>query len=64
MHDMNLLEELCDVLQHTSLCGLGQTASNPVLSTIRFFRDEYIAHIKDKTCPAGVCEIKQAVTSK
>ncbi len=55
MHELQLLEELCDVVKHTSLCGLGQTAANPVFSTIRFFRDEYIAHIKDKTCPAGTC---------
>ncbi len=58
MHDMELLEELCDVVRNTSLCGLGQTAANPVLSTIRFFRDEYLAHIKDKKCPAGVCVIE------
>ncbi|MGM0737956.1 MAG: complex I 51 kDa subunit family protein, partial [Bacteroidota bacterium] len=58
MHDMELLEELCDVVRNTSLCGLGQTAANPVLSTIRFFRDEYLAHIKDRTCPAGVCTIE------
>lgn len=65
MHDLQLLEELCDVVKHTSLCGLGQTAANPVFSTIRFFRDEYIAHIKDKTCPAGTCIMvndKEAVT--
>lgn len=55
MHDLQLLEELCDVVKNTSLCGLGQTAANPVLSTIRFFRDEYIAHIKEKTCPAQTC---------
>ena len=58
MHDMQLLEELCDVLKHTSLCGLGQTSANPVLSTIRFFRDEYTAHIRDKKCPAGVCTME------
>lgn len=55
MHDLQLLEELCDIVKHTSLCGLGQTVPNPVLSTIRFFRDEYIAHIKDKICPTGIC---------
>ncbi len=55
MLDLQLLEDLCDLVKHTSLCGLGQTAANPVFSTIRFFRDEYIAHIKDKTCPAGTC---------
>lgn len=59
MHDLQLLEELCEVLKNTSLCGLGQTSANPVLSTIRFFRDEYLAHIKDKTCPAGVCAIEK-----
>ncbi len=58
MYDMELLEELCDVVRNTSLCGLGQTAANPVLSTIRFFRDEYLAHINDKKCPAGVCAIE------
>ncbi|MBP3191777.1 NuoF family protein [Natronogracilivirga saccharolytica] len=58
MHDLQLLEELCDVLKHTSLCGLGQTSANPVLSTIRFFRDEYTAHIRDKKCPAGVCTME------
>jgi len=58
MHDMELLEELCDVVRNTSLCGLGQTAANPVLSTIRFFRDEYLAHINDKKCLAGVCVIE------
>ncbi len=58
MHDLQLLEECCDLLKHTSLCGLGQTSANPVLSTIRFFRDEYIAHIRDKTCPAGVCTME------
>jgi bidirectional [NiFe] hydrogenase diaphorase subunit len=64
MQDIQLLEELCDVVKNTSLCGLGQTAANPVLSTIRFFRDEYIAHIKDKRCPAGTCTMvnhKEAV---
>jgi len=53
--DLALLEELCDLVKHTSLCGLGQTAPNPVLSTLRYFKDEYVAHIKDKRCPAGVC---------
>jgi NADH-quinone oxidoreductase subunit F len=54
--DIELLEELGWVTTETSLCGLGQTASNPVLSTIRYFRGEYEAHIKDKRCPAGVCK--------
>ncbi len=53
--DIELLEELGEKIIETSLCGLGQTAPNPVLSTIRFFRDEYEAHINDKTCPAGRC---------
>jgi NADH:ubiquinone oxidoreductase subunit F (NADH-binding)/ferredoxin len=53
--DVELLEELGAVVQQTSLCGLGKSAPNPVLSTIRYFRDEYDAHIHDKKCPAGVC---------
>lgn len=56
MEDLEKLEELANFIQTNSLCGLGQTAPNPVLSTMRFFRDEYVAHIKDKTCPAGVCK--------
>ena len=54
--DIELLEELSEVVQDVSLCALGQTAPNPVLSTIRHFRDEYEAHIKQKRCPAGVCK--------
>lgn len=54
--DLALLEELCPMVRDTSLCGLGQTAPNPVFSTLRYFRDEYTAHIADKTCPAGVCQ--------
>jgi len=53
--DVELLEELGEAVKVTALCGLGKTAPNPVLSTIRYFRDEYDAHIKDKKCPAGVC---------
>ena len=53
--DIELLEELAHVVQDTTLCGLGQTAPNPLLSTIRYFRDEYEAHIKYKRCPAAVC---------
>ena len=56
MEDLDKLEELCYHLQSNSLCALGQTAPNPVLSTLRYFRDEYIAHIVDKKCPAGVCK--------
>ncbi len=56
MEDLDKLEELCYHLQSNSLCALGQTAPNPVLSTLRYFRNEYIAHIVDKKCPAGVCK--------
>lgn len=56
MEDLDRLEELANYIKSASLCGLGQTAPNPVLSTLRNFRDEYIAHIKDKKCPAGVCK--------
>jgi bidirectional [NiFe] hydrogenase diaphorase subunit len=59
MGDLELLEEKCDLVRNTSLCGLGQAAPNPVLSTLRYFRDEYTAHIREKTCPAGVCKINQ-----
>ena len=54
--DITLLEEYAETMKVASLCGLGQTAANPVLSTITYFRDEYEAHIKDKTCPAGQCK--------
>jgi len=54
--DIELLEEICEVAQDASLCALGQTAPNPVQSTIRYFRDEYKAHIDEKRCPAGVCK--------
>ncbi|MGN0532557.1 MAG: NADH-ubiquinone oxidoreductase-F iron-sulfur binding region domain-containing protein [Eubacterium sp.] len=53
--DIELLEELCYAIKDGALCGLGQTAPNPVLTTIKYFRNEYEAHIKDKTCPAGEC---------
>ena len=56
MEDLDKLEELCYYVKNNALCGLGQTAPNPILSTLRYFRDEYIAHIQDKTCPAGVCK--------
>ena len=56
MEDLDKLEELCHYVKANSLCGLGQTAPNPVLSTLHFFRDEYEAHIKEKRCPAGVCK--------
>lgn len=55
MKDLDLLEEIAHTIKDGSLCGLGKTAPNPVLSTLKYFRDEYIAHIKDHKCPAGVC---------
>ena len=55
MSDLDLLEDLAQSVKDGSLCGLGKTAPNPVLSTLKYFRDEYIAHIQDKKCPAGVC---------
>ena len=54
--DLGKLEKLANNIKKASLCGLGQTAPNPVLSTLKYFRDEYIAHIEDKTCPAGECK--------
>ncbi|MDD7676542.1 MAG: NADH-quinone oxidoreductase subunit NuoF [Eubacteriales bacterium] len=56
LEDIDRLEELCNYIKSASLCGLGQTAPNPVISTLRYFKDEYIAHIVDKRCPAGVCK--------
>ena len=56
LEDLDKMEELCEYIKANSLCGLGQTAPNPVLSTLKFFRDEYIAHVVDKKCPAGVCK--------
>lgn len=56
MEDIDKLEELCYYIKSNSACGLGQTAPNPVLATLKFFKDEYIAHVKDKKCPAGVCK--------
>ncbi len=56
MEDLTKLEELCYYIKDNALCGLGQTAPNPVLSTLRYFKDEYIAHVVDKKCPAGVCK--------
>ncbi|MBI5094995.1 MAG: SLBB domain-containing protein [Candidatus Hydrogenedentes bacterium] len=61
LDDLDLLQELCEVVRNTSLCGLGQSAPNPVLSTLRYFKDEYMAHIVDKQCPAGVCQMRHAV---
>lgn len=56
LEDLDKLEELAQYIKANSLCGLGQTAPNPVLSTLRYFRDEYVAHVVDKRCPAGVCK--------
>jgi NADH:ubiquinone oxidoreductase subunit F (NADH-binding) len=57
--DLAQLERLAGIVQKMSLCGLGQGAPNPIFSTLRYFRDEYMAHIVDKVCPAGVCTIQQ-----
>jgi len=56
MQDLDDLEELCYYIKDNALCGLGQTAPNPILSTLKYFREEYVAHIVDKKCPAGVCK--------
>ncbi len=56
IEDIETIKELCEHMKSTSLCALGQTASNPVVSTMRYFEDEYVAHVKDKTCPSGVCK--------
>jgi NADH:ubiquinone oxidoreductase subunit F (NADH-binding) len=63
---VELLEELALVVKDTTMCGLGQTASNPVLSTLRYFRDEYTAHLREKKCPAGVCKhlISYSITDR
>ena len=56
LEDLDKMEELCYYIKDNALCGLGQTAPNPVLSTLRYFRNEYVAHVVDKKCPAGVCK--------
>ncbi len=56
LEDLDKMEALCNHIKENSLCGLGQTAPNPVLSTLRYFREEYVSHIVDKKCPAGVCK--------
>ena len=61
LDDLAALERLAGIVQKTALCGLGQGAPNPIFSTLRYFRDEYLAHIVDKVCPAGVCTIEQPV---
>lgn len=64
--DLETLKELGQTIKDTSLCGLGQTAPNPVLSTMKYFWDEYVAHVKDRTCPAGVCKklVRYEITDK
>ena len=59
--DLATLEDLCDLLKHTSLCGLGQSAPNPVLTTLHYFREEYLAHINDKTCLSRACKKNEEV---
>ena len=56
MEDLDKLEDLCKYIKENALCGLGQSAPNPVLSTLRYFKDEYIAHVVEKKCPAAVCK--------
>ncbi len=56
MKHIEMLEELSDTISATALCGLGKTAASPVVSTLKYFRDEYIAHVVDKKCPAGQCK--------
>jgi NADH:ubiquinone oxidoreductase subunit F (NADH-binding) len=58
MEDLDLLVSLCGTIKETSLCGLGMTAPNPVLSTLKYFKNEYIEHIVHKRCPAGVCNME------
>ncbi len=60
MSDLELLEELAPIVKETSLCGLGMTAPNPLMSTLKYFRNEYLAHIVDKKCPVGVCKMAPA----
>jgi bidirectional [NiFe] hydrogenase diaphorase subunit len=64
MDDLDLLVDLCGTIKETSLCGLGQTSPNPVLSTLRYFKNEYIEHIQHKHCPAGVCNMKAALAAE
>ncbi len=66
MHDLDTLKELSEVIKDTALCGLGQTAPNPILSTLKIFEDEYIAHVKDKKCPSGQCSalLQYRITDK
>ncbi len=59
--DLVLLREVADTVKHASLCGLGQTCSNPVLATLEYFKEEYLAHIREGKCPLGVCEVRASV---
>jgi NADH:ubiquinone oxidoreductase subunit F (NADH-binding) len=59
--DLDRMERLAGMVQRTSLCGLGQGAPNPIFSTLRYFRDEYLAHIEDGACPTGICTVNPAV---
>jgi NADH-quinone oxidoreductase subunit F len=56
LEDLDVLQELSDTIKNCALCGLGKTATNPVMSTLRYFREEYVSHVRDKKCPAGVCK--------
>jgi bidirectional [NiFe] hydrogenase diaphorase subunit len=60
LDDLALLQELCETVKYTSLCGLGQAAPNPVLSTVKYFQQEYLAHITSHTCPAGQCQFEES----
>ncbi|HKM04567.1 MAG TPA: NADH-ubiquinone oxidoreductase-F iron-sulfur binding region domain-containing protein [Lachnospiraceae bacterium] len=62
MDDLNLLYEIADTVKNTALCGLGKTASNPILSTLEYFHDEYLAHVVDKVCPAKICKGLATIT--
>ncbi|HXS75801.1 MAG TPA: NuoF family protein [Terracidiphilus sp.] len=64
MDDLELLVELCETVKETSLCGLGQTAPNPVLSTLKYFKNEYLEHILHKRCPSGVCNMAGAMEAE
>jgi len=61
VEDLDLLKEIADTVKNTALCGLGKTAANPVLSTLEYFHDEYLAHVVDKVCPAKQCKGLMAI---
>ena len=60
IEDMALLQDLCETVKNTSLCGLGQSAPNPILSMLKYFKEEYLVHIVDRFCPAGQCQFEAA----